>query len=327
MAQPMRTAMNDLSRIHTFIRVVQLGSLSAAARALNTSVTTIARQVGSLEEELKVRLLHRSSRKLTLTEPGKLFYARACALCTDLRNAMQEASSFQENVKGTLRISLRPSVGHTVIVPALPGFLARYPGLRIDLSFSDERQDLIADDIDVAVWMGAIPDSDIVARRLSPGERIAFASPAYLKARGVPRVPEDLRHHECLLFKGSHYANKWRFTKAGMPPSEVIVSGSIQTDNTLALYSAALAGAGVMVANEWGARAFIAQGRLQRVLSDYRVQYAATNGELYAVHASNRGVSRKVRVFVDFLVELFKTTEEGGQPDPEACRGRVDRKG
>ncbi|SCU76870.1 Transcriptional regulator, LysR family [Cupriavidus necator] len=304
--------MNDLTRIHAFISAVRSGSLSAAARAQDTSVTTIARQVSSLEEELKVRLLHRSSRKLTLTEPGKLFYARACALCTDLRNAMQEASSFQAHVKGTLRISLRPSVGHMVIVPALPGFLARYPDLKIDVSFSDVRQDLIADEIDVAVWMGAIPDSDIVARRLSPGERIAFAAPAYLQAHGVPRVPEDLTRHQCLLFKGSHYGSTWRFTKAGMPPAEVAVSGVIQTDNTLALYAAALAGGGVMVANEWGARAFIAQGRLQRVLADYQVHYGAPNGELHAVYASNRGVSRKVRVFVDFLVELFKG--EAGAP-------------
>ncbi len=321
--------MNDLTRIHAFIRAVQSGSLSAAARAQDTSVTTIARQVSSLEEELKVRLLHRSSRKLTLTEPGKLFYARACALCTDLRNAMQEASSFQEQVKGTLRISLRPSVGHMVIVPALPGLLAKYPDLKIDVTFSEVRQDLIADDIDVAVWMGAIPDSDIVARRLSPGERIAFAAPQYLEAYGAPRVPEDLKRHQCLLFKGSHYGSTWRFEKAGMAPAEVAVSGVIQTDNTLALYAAALAGGGVMVANEWGARAFIAQGRLQRVLTDYRVQYGATNGELYAVYASHRGISRKVRVFVDFLVALF-SADDKSVPAPEAAgagRPRVSQDG
>lgn len=304
--------MDDLARIHTFIKVAELGSLSAAARHMDTSVTSIARQLNSLERQLAISLITRSSRKLTLTEPGKLFYQRARVLCADLQSAMQEASSFQESVKGTLRISLRPSIGNSVIVPALPEFLSRHPDLKIDISFSDARQDLIANDIDVAVWMGTIPDSDLIARRLSRGERIACASPEYLKARGTPQTPNDLRQHDCILFVGPTYGSRWCFTRDASPPCEVEVTGRIKTDNAQALYSAALSGGGVMVVHEWGARSLIAQGRLARVLPDYEVQYSSIDSDLHAVYARNRGMSRKVRAFVDFLVELFQKPPELG---------------
>jgi DNA-binding transcriptional LysR family regulator len=296
--------MDDLSRIHTFMRVAQLGSFSAAARQLDISVTSIARQINSLEADLEVRLINRSSRRLALTEPGRLFYQRACKISSELRNAMEETTSFQETVKGVLRISLRPSVGNLVIVPALCKFLRRYPNVKVHVSLAEERQDLIENDIDVAVWMGTIPDAGIVARRLSPAQRVVCAAPEYLHANGIPVRPEDLRNHNCLLFDAPTYGKKWTFKKDGLC-QEVEVDGLIQTDNALTLYTSALAGAGIIVAHQWAARTLISQGRLISVLDEYEVTYSAIGAELYAVYSSSRGLSRKVRAFVDFLVELF----------------------
>lgn len=149
--------MDDFIRIHTFIKVVEAGSFSAAARCTRSSISAVARQVQSLEEDLGVRLLNRSTRSLSLTEPGQLFFERARSISKDLSNAKSEAKSFQESVKGVLRVSLRVSTGTTIIVPALPRLINQYPDLRFDISLTDERPDLIANNIDVAVWMLKFP--------------------------------------------------------------------------------------------------------------------------------------------------------------------------
>lgn len=299
--------MDELARIHTFIKVVEAGSFSAAARDVS-SISSVARQVKSLEEDFGVRLINRSTRSLSLTEPGRRFYERACKIANDLSNATSEAKSFQEGVKGMLRVSLRVSAGTAIIVPALPAFLEQYPELSLDISLTDERRDIIASKIDVAVWMGHLPDSEIVARRLSRSHRIACGSPAYFARHGVPATPEDLRKHNCLLFTAHSYGHSWGFTKDGKH-EDIEVQGSVGSDNAVVLLSAALVDLGLIVVHEWMVRSLIAQGRLNRVLSDYTVNPRPGDAELYAVYASGRGLSRKVRVFIDFLVNLFNGVE------------------
>jgi DNA-binding transcriptional LysR family regulator len=313
--------MDEFTRIQTFIRVVEAGSFSAAARDLS-STSSVARQVKALEDELGVRLLHRSTRSLSLTEPGRLFYERACAIANDLGNAMSEARSFQDSVKGVLRVSVRVSAGTTLIVPALPAFMAQYPELTLDISLSDERRDLVANNIDVAVWMGHMPDSEIVARRLSPSQRIVCASPAYLERRGIPRTPQELRGHDCLLYTARSYGNRWTFSRDGQQ-EEIQVDGSIRTDNALVLESAALSGIGLIVVHEWMVRRHIVEGRLARVLADHVVHPRPGDAELYAVYPSSRGLSRGVRAFVDFLVDLFRGPVTGAavaRAEPAARR-------
>jgi DNA-binding transcriptional LysR family regulator len=301
--------LDEFTRIQTFIRVVEAGSFSAAARDLS-SISSVARQVKALEDELGVRLLNRSTRSLSLTEPGRRFYERACAIANDLGNAKSEVKSFQDTVKGVLRVSIRVSAGTTMIVPALPAFMAQYPELTIDLTLSDERRDLVANNIDVAVWMGHLPDSEIVARRLSPSQRIVCGASGYFERHGVPRTPEDLRQHNCLLYTARSYGTRWAFTRDGRQ-DEIDVRGSLRTDNALVLLSAAVSGLGLIVVHEWTVRSQIAQGNLVRVLDDYTVNPRPGDAELYAVYASSRGLSRKVRVFVDFLVDLFRAPGEG----------------
>jgi DNA-binding transcriptional LysR family regulator len=300
--------MDDFTRIETFIKVAEVGSFSAAARATNSSISSVARQVQSLEEELGIRLLNRSTRSLSLTEPGRLFYERVGAIAKDLSNAKSEAKSFQDSVKGVLRILLRVSTGTTIIVPALPTLLNQYPELSFDISLSDERLDLVANNIDVAVWMGHIPDSEIVARRLSPSRRIVCGSPAYFARQGVPKSPEDLEHHNCLLYTARSYNDVWGFAKDDLR-REIKVQGNLRSDNGSVLLSAALADVGVIMVHEWMVRLPMTEGRIIKVLSDYCVSPKAGDAELYAVYPSSRGLSRKVRIFIDFLVQLFQGQE------------------
>src|SRR5438105_7121798 len=163
--------MDEFTRIQTFIRVVEAGSFSAAARDVS-STSSVARQVKALEDELGVRLLNRSTRSLSLTDAGRSFYSRVTAISKDLRVAKAEVKSLHDEVKGPLRVSLRVGAGTPVIVPALPRLLARYPELMLDISLSDEKKNLVTTGIDVAVWLGESPYSDVVARRLSRSRRI-----------------------------------------------------------------------------------------------------------------------------------------------------------
>jgi DNA-binding transcriptional LysR family regulator len=206
--------MDELARIRTFIKVVDAGSFSAAARDVG-STSSVARQVKSLEDELGVRLLNRNSRGLSLTDAGRTFHQRVSAIANDLGNAMLEAKSLQEDVKGLLRVSLRMTAAVTVVAPALPNLLAQHPDLILDVSLTDERVDLIANGIDVAVWLGELPDADIVARRLSTSRRIVCGSPAYFARRSIPRTPHELRDHTCLVFAAGAHRNRWSFTRDG----------------------------------------------------------------------------------------------------------------
>ena len=304
--------MDDFTRIKTFIKVVEAGSFSAAARD-ETSVSTVARQVKSLEDELGVRLLNRTTRRLALTDTGRRFYERVSSIEQELRRAKSEVSSLEENVKGLLRVQLRVTAGTTIVVPALPNFLARYPELELDISLSDERRDLIANNIDVAMWLGDLPNSQIVARRLSQSGRIVCGSPEYFATHGIPRKPQDLRGHNCLLFAAPSYGNLWSFTRGGGQVDAVEVGGSVKSDNGLVLLSSGLAGLGVIIVHQWMVRDLITEGRLTRILSEYQVNPRAGDADLHVVFPSSRGLSRKVRAFVDFLVETFG--DDGSAPD------------
>lgn len=295
--------MAELERIRAFLRVVEAGSFSAAARDVS-STSSIARQIKALEDELGVRLLNRSTRNLSLTEPGRLFHERATAIVNDLHHAKFDAMSFQDTVKGVLRVSLRISAGTPTIVPALPKFLEQYPELALDISLTDERVDLIAHNIDVAVWLGPIPDGETVARRLIPNRRVLCASPDYFARHGKPQKPTDLVDHNCLLFSNPEYGT-WSFTKDGKT-EQIDARGNIRTDNGLVLLSAALAGVGIVTAQEYMVRRPIADGELVAALEDYIVSPRPRDADLYVVYPNSRGVPLNVRVFVDFLIELFR---------------------
>jgi DNA-binding transcriptional LysR family regulator len=305
--------MDELGRIQTFIKVAQAGSFSAVARNAS-SISSVARQVKSLEDELGVRLFNRSTRSLSLTEPGRLFFERAQLIAHDLGNAISEVQSFKTDVKGVLRVAFRVSVGTTVVIPALPAFLQRYPELSLEVILTDDRQDLIANDIDVAIWMGSMPNADIVARQLSPQKRIVCGSPSYFDKHGMPQTPADLLDHECILYSAPHYKTSWAFTQSGVR-EDIPVRGKIKSANSLVLLSSALVGLGIILVHDWMVSGLIQQRRLARVLPQYQVSPGPGDADLFAVYPSSRVLSLKVRAFVDFLVALFaqENQEQLGQ--------------
>ncbi|WP_245457407.1 LysR family transcriptional regulator [Rhizobium leguminosarum] len=296
--------MDELGNIKTFIDVVECGSFSAAARRRDTTVSTILRQVKALEDELGVRLLNRTTRSNSLTEPGANFYEHARTVVSELRSAKQEASSFQTTVKGLLRVCLRISASR-VILPALPAFLERHPDLVLDVMLSDERLDLVAHKIDVGVWLGHLEDSRIVARRLTPSKRVICASPAYLAKRGVPSTPQEITQHNCIIYQGSIYQDLWRFTK-GDEQIDVTVHGNLRTNTSPVLVAAVLSGMGLAVLQEFTVRSALADGTLKQILPEYEVSPTDVDTGVYAVYPNAKGMTRKTRVFVDFLVNLFR---------------------
>ncbi|MEM5316841.1 LysR family transcriptional regulator [Paraburkholderia sp. JHI869] len=298
--------MEEFKRIRTFIRVAQTGSFTAAAREISAlhSVSSVARQVRSLEDELGTRLLNRNTRHVSLTEAGRRLYESSTKLLSEFDIVQAELKSIQEEVKGHLRVSLRVVAGAAIVVPALPKFLARYPELTVEVTLTDERKDLIANNIDVAVWLSPMADTDLIAKRLCPTRRIVCGSASYFEQHSAPLTPEDLRHHSCLLFLAPNYDNKWGFQKDG-EYREVEVKGSLISDNGLVLRSMAKDGLGLAILPEWMVRRELADGTMLRVLSDFTVSPHPTLADLCAVYASSRGMSRKIRAFVDFLVEAF----------------------
>jgi len=292
--------LDEFNRIKTFIEVVQAGSFSSAARG--TSISAITRRVQTLEKELGVRLLNRNTRGLSLTDAGRHLYDRATSISSELSIAISEVKSLQHDAKGLLRVSLRATAATMVVAPALPRLLAQYPDLRLEVMVTDEKRDLIANNIDVAVWIEPLPES-VVARRLADTRRIVCGTPAYFDKHGIPLTPEELKHHNCLCYTPI-FTRNWNFTRDGKH-NAVEVNGSVCADSGPVLLASALADTGVVVVFQWMVRDLIAAGRLVQVLAEYTVNPYPGDSELFAVWPSSRGMSRKVRVFIDFLIELF----------------------
>ena len=287
-----------------FVQVVESGSLSAAARVLNTSVPSVARHISGLEALLGARLLNRTTRRQSLTEVGQLYHAHVVDVLERLENAKRFVGSFQGEVKGLLRVHLRTSLGNQLVVPVLHRFLDRHPDVSIDVTLTDERADLVALGIDLAVWLGNLEDSSMIARRLNPGHRVLCASPAYLESHGVPSAPEDLADHNCLIFSARDFGSPWRLTKNG-ETTAVPVAGNLRTNSGAALVTCALNGLGLVILQETIVRPLLEKGALIRVLADYDVSPNGLGNALFAVYPSGRQLSPKTRAFIDFLVELF----------------------
>jgi DNA-binding transcriptional LysR family regulator len=296
--------MDELYNIRAFIEAVENGSFSAAARREDVSVSSIARRIAALENQLGVRLVNRNTRKLSVTEAGNLFYKRTRKFVRDLEAAKAEATSFQETVKGVLRVSMRISVG-VFILPKLRSFLDQHPGLTIALALTDERQDLVAENIDVGVWVGRLDDSELIAKLLSPGKRVLCGSEDYFARRGVPAHPNDLENHDCLAFRAPEYDGTWRFSKGGQR-WDIVARGPFQSSSGLALMEAAVSGLGLVVLQEFTVSAALRAGHLRPVLTDFRVSPTEADTAVYAIYPHSRHLSPKARAFIDFLVASFR---------------------
>jgi DNA-binding transcriptional LysR family regulator len=288
--------MDVLGPMRTFVRVVECGSFTAVATEQNTTQPTISRQVAALEEHLGARLLTRTTRALTLTDDGRAFYEHALRALEAVGEAENAVGRRQAKPTGTLRLAVPVVLGRRHIVPRLARFLARYPEVDVDLAMSDGFVDLVEHGIDLAIRVGEITDQSLVARKIGIVRRVTVASPAYLKANGVPRTPDDLKRHDCIVYTRLATGNRWHFESSDGPLS-VDVSGRFRVDNSEAVREGLLAGLGIAVIPAFAFSDEIARGAVKVLLKSYEPKLLPLN----AVYPSRRYVPLRVRAMIDFL--------------------------
>ncbi len=296
--------MDWLQPMRIFVSVVQNGSLSSAGRQMGLSPASVSRHISALEASLGCRLINRSSRKLTLTEAGALYYDKVEQILHQIADANESVAELQTVPRGTLRVHSRMLVGHLVVVPALPAFLAKHPDLKVDLLLSNHTVDLVERNIDIDIRIGKLVDSSLVARRLAVAERVLCAAPAYLATRPAIAATSDLAGHNCLTYRINVGQTVWRFIDDAATMQEVPVAGSLQSDNGLALLESTLAGLGVALMPDWSVREALADGRLVRLLPRYRISHIEFDNGVYAVYQRSH-MSAKVRAFIEFLEATF----------------------
>lgn len=293
--------MDRLAAIEAFVAVAECGSFSQAAERLHASKSVVSRQIGALEAELGARLLHRTTRALTLTEAGRSYLERATRILADLAEANASVGQLQAAPRGRLRVNAPMSFGFLHLAPALPDFLARYPDVAVELTMNDRFVDLVDEGFDVAVRIGKLDDSSLVARKLAPMRRTVCAAPAYLEERGTPTSPDDLKAHECLCYTYLGLSQEWRFVRPDGRPWPVEVHGRLHANNGDALRAAALRGFGIAVLPSFLVGGDVRSGALVSLLGPFLPQDSA----VYAVYPHARHLSPKVRAFIDFVAERF----------------------
>jgi DNA-binding transcriptional LysR family regulator len=288
-----------LQELAVFVRAAESGSFSRAARELGLSQPSVSRIVGELEARLGVTLLLRTTRRITVTDAGALFLDRAREILAEIEDA-EDAARGLDSLRGIIRLALPVVYGTREIIPRLPKFLAAHL-LRVEMAVSDERQDLVAEGADVAIRLGELGDSVFGARRLETLQRMLVASPAYLKARGAPKVPADLASHDCIFGPGNFGRDTWSFRRNGTETS-VDVRGRIHTNSGPGMFASVMAGLGIAMASTVMVEAEIKTGALVPLLLTYTLDPV----DVHAVFPGGPRPSAKVRAFVDFLVQELK---------------------
>lgn len=294
--------MDRLDDMTAFIRVVEDGNFSAAARSLHLTPSGVSKLIGRLEDRLGVRLIQRTTRRLALTAEGRTFYERCRDILAEIESLEQDVGTARSEPRGTLRVSLSNGFGLTQVVPLLPEFSALYPKVQITLIFQEHVVDLIAEGFDLAIRLGAIRDESLVARRLGEHRRVVCAAPSYLAAQGVPHGPEDLTRHDCMMFDAPEALNHWPFRWPDGRTGRVAIHGTFRSNNGEALYNLLLAGTGIANAADFLVKRDLLQGRLVPLLRDYAEPQPTP---IHAVYPHRRHLPAKTRVFVDFLAERF----------------------
>lgn len=294
--------LDRVTGMQVFVRVAALGSLSAAARSLGMSQTMVTKHVGAIEDRLGARLLIRTTRRLTLTEAGQRYREAAERILAEIDEVEAEAAADTVEPRGTLRLNAPLSFGFREISPALTDFAKLYPALTIDIGLNDRVIDLVEEGWDLAIRIGRLRDSALIARKLAPIRTVLCASPAYLASHGTPRTLADLARHNCLGYTlpSAASAERWHFGADGSVT--VAVTGNLRANNGDALRTAALAGQGIVYQPTFLFSDDLREGRIVPIHLDQPVfQYA----NVYAVYAPDRHVPAKVRVLIDFLVERW----------------------
>jgi DNA-binding transcriptional LysR family regulator len=294
-----------LLELSAFVRAAETGSFSRVARELRVSQPSVSRMVASLEARLGVKLLLRTTRRVTPTEAGTVYLERARRILGDLDEAAHAARGV-DSLHGVLRVVMSGAFGTREVIPRLPGFLAQHPRLRLELHISDRTDDLIAEGADVAFRLGRLADSEFGSRRLATAPRLTIASPAYLRERGVPETLSDLSRHDCIVGPGSSSGSGWNFARAGIVKS-VMVEGRVQVATADGVMACVKAGLGVAVVSRWMCRTELERGEVQRILGDFELDPV----DIHAIYPAGPRPSPKVKAFSDYLAAALSDQVNG----------------
>lgn len=293
--------MARFKQIETFVAVATRGSLSAAAQAEGVAPAVIGRRIDALEERLGVKLLVRTTRRITLTFEGSAFLEDSQRLLNDLYNAEASVSLGGVKASGHLRVTAPAGFGRAHVAPLLPAFLDAHRDVSISLDLTDRLTDIVNENIDVAIRIGALDDSSLVGLKLADNRRVVVASPAYLERHGAPATPADLARHECLTFGTyGNQARGWQFVIDGQPVS-LRVTGSMECNDGAVLHEWALAGRGLAWRSMWEVGADLRAGRLRTVLD----AYAAPDNAIHAVFPQRKHLPLRARMFIDHLKNTY----------------------
>lgn len=296
--------MDRIGDIALFLRMLDLGSISAAARDLDLSVAVASQRLKRLERDLNVRLFHRTTRQMTPTAEGLLLAEQGRVLVEDLEALSESLRRTGGGIAGTLRMTMSSTFGRLYISPLLPEFLALHPNVRVSVDLNDLKVDLVSAGMDLAIRIGALDDSTLVSRKLASNRRVLCASPDYLRVHGEPRTPDDLASHECLMLVGAQGRHDvWRLQGRDGEVA-VRVHGRIESNQGELLRDAAVAGLGIALHSTWHVNGDLRAGRLKVLLPDYPI---ADTG-IHAVMPQRRLVPPRVRAFVDFLAQRLGDT-------------------
>lgn len=280
--------------ISEFVCVAEYGSFTRAAKALGISTAQVSRQISALEERLKIKLLYRTTRKVSLTEEGRVFYQHCRSVLDGLNAAEQAVSNMQSKPQGRIKLTAPVTYGEQQLLPLINDFMVQYRDIEVTAFLSNQKIDLIEGGYDLAIRIGKLCDSTMMAKKLSLRTNFVCATPTYLNQYGVPRTLDDLSQHNCLLGTRDY----WHFVEDGTEKN-LRVSGTIQCNSGYSLVDAALKGLGIVQLPDYYVQKHLASGALVSVLDDYR----EPKESIWAIYPHNRQLSPKIRLLVDYLAE------------------------
>lgn len=300
--------MDTLTGMRLFAEVVDAGSFSEAGRRLGLAASSVSRQVNGLEDALNARLLNRSTRSLSLTHAGEIYYERVRRILSEVAETNAAVAQLEASPRGLLRVNAPVVFGRRHIAPHISQFIERYPDVTLDLTLTDHFVDVIESGADVVVRVGGLSDSSLIARRLAPNRRVLVATQDYLDRFGQPETPEALTEHRCLIYKLHVSLAEWVIRDEAGTIFNVKVSGPLTANNAEALHAAALDGLGIALLPTWTVGADVRSGRMIRLLPGYEAGLTSEETAIHAIYPHARHLSAKVRAFVDFLVEKYRPT-------------------
>lgn len=294
-------ALDRLHSMEVFVKVVELGHFAHAAERLDMSTSAVSRAIAELEAHLDTRLLNRTTRRISLTESGRAYHERALQLLSDVEEAEAMVSGVASEPKGTIRLTCSVHFGVKYLAPAIGLFQAAHPDVHFDLTVSERFVDLVEEGIDLAVRIGDLGNSNLVARKIGQMQLVTAASKKYLSRHGVPKHPNELASHNCLSYEYASIKHVWPFRDGDGGDLRVRIEGSARANNGEMLVAIAAEGVGIVQEPDFVVNAFVSAGKLRPILKAFQ----PAPHPIYAVYPSRRHLSAKVRAFVDFLAQYF----------------------